>query len=201
MLSEFPLVKMISPENMVGYSETAKLNAIHKIFEDAYRSTRSVVVVDDLERLMEYSPLGERFSNFLLQALMVLIKKPPKSETSKLLVLCTTSNRRLMDRLGFTELFSKVMSVPNMTDSSQVMHVLTEMNKASTDDNVFTPAELTEIAKGLGNAPFQSGLSVGVKKVYLFAEMSKQSRVDRAQEFLALMYEAATEATLFGSLQ
>eukprot|EP00053_Salpingoeca_punica_P013358 m.120789 g.120789 ORF g.120789 m.120789 type:complete len:756 (+) comp16183_c2_seq1:69-2336(+) len=200
MLSEFPLVKMISPENMVGYSETAKLNAMHKIFEDAYRSQRSVVIVDDVERLMEYSPLGERFSNFLLQALMVLIKKPPKNETSKLLVLCTTSNRRLMDRLGFTELFSKVMSVPNMTEAAQVMHVLGDLNKMSTDDNVFNDAELGEIAGGLVQAPFQQGLSIGVKKVYLFAEMAKQSRVDRAKEFLALMYDAATESSLFGGM-
>jgi vesicle-fusing ATPase len=33
MSSEFPFIKLISPENMVGYSETAKMNVIHKVLD------------------------------------------------------------------------------------------------------------------------------------------------------------------------
>lgn len=33
MSSEFPFIKLISPENMVGYSETAKMSMIHKVLE------------------------------------------------------------------------------------------------------------------------------------------------------------------------
>jgi vesicle-fusing ATPase len=32
MSSEFPFIKLISPENMVGYSESAKVVAINKVF-------------------------------------------------------------------------------------------------------------------------------------------------------------------------
>lgn len=35
--SHFPFVKVISPDNMVGYTETAKASAIAKVFDDAYR--------------------------------------------------------------------------------------------------------------------------------------------------------------------
>jgi len=35
---QFPYVKMISPENFVGYSEGGKIQEIVKIFESAYRS-------------------------------------------------------------------------------------------------------------------------------------------------------------------
>ena len=35
--SEFPFVKVISAESMVGYSEQAKCSQIAKVFEDAYR--------------------------------------------------------------------------------------------------------------------------------------------------------------------
>lgn len=51
-LSEFPFVKIISPENMVGFSEAAKCAAIKKIFEDAYKSEMSCVLIDDIDRLL-----------------------------------------------------------------------------------------------------------------------------------------------------
>lgn len=36
---------------MIGYSEGAKCQAIKKVFDDAYKSELSCVVVDDIERL------------------------------------------------------------------------------------------------------------------------------------------------------
>lgn len=49
--SNFPFIKILTPENMVGYSEGAKCQAIKKVFDDAYKSELSCVVVDDIERL------------------------------------------------------------------------------------------------------------------------------------------------------
>ena len=51
-LSEFPFVKILSPENMVGFNEPAKCAAIKKVFEDAYKSELSCIVIDDIERLL-----------------------------------------------------------------------------------------------------------------------------------------------------
>ena len=51
-LSEFPFVKILSPENMVGFNEAAKCAAIKKVFEDAYKSELSCVVIDDIDRLL-----------------------------------------------------------------------------------------------------------------------------------------------------
>jgi len=64
--SNFPYVKLISPETFVGYSEIGKLDNIVKIFNDAYRSSFSVVLLDGIERLIEYVNIGPRFSNTLL---------------------------------------------------------------------------------------------------------------------------------------
>ncbi|XP_052427108.1 vesicle-fusing ATPase [Carassius gibelio] len=75
--SQFPLIKMI------GFTETAKCQAIKKIFEDAYKSQLSCVLVDDIERpmgesvTMNFVPIGPWSSNLVLQALLVLLKKPP----------------------------------------------------------------------------------------------------------------------------
>jgi vesicle-fusing ATPase len=64
--SHFPYVKMISPEKFVGYSEIGKISQIVKIFEDAYKSPLSLIILDDLERLIEFIHIGPRFSNPIL---------------------------------------------------------------------------------------------------------------------------------------
>ena len=63
------------------------------MFEDAYKSPLSCVVIDDIERLLgkwvclkrgvvyiliiDYVNIGPRFSNLVLQALLVLLRKQP----------------------------------------------------------------------------------------------------------------------------
>ena len=61
--SGFPYVKMISPEQFVGFTDFAKVQAIVKIFNDAYKSPISLIVLDDIERLIEFIHIGPRFSN------------------------------------------------------------------------------------------------------------------------------------------
>jgi vesicle-fusing ATPase len=50
--SGFPYVKVITPENMVGFTESAKCQAVKNVFESAYKSELSCVVIDDIERLL-----------------------------------------------------------------------------------------------------------------------------------------------------
>jgi vesicle-fusing ATPase len=77
--SGYPFIKLLSPDSMVGFSEAQKVNAINKVFADSYKSPLSVVVVDGLERLLEWTAIGPRFSNAVLQALLVLFsRRPPK---------------------------------------------------------------------------------------------------------------------------
>lgn len=77
MASDFPFIKLISPESMVGFSETQKMNHISKIFNDAHRSEFSVIVIDSVERVLDWVGIGPRFSNVVLQTLLVLLKKVP----------------------------------------------------------------------------------------------------------------------------
>ena len=90
--SGFPFVKICSPDDMVGFTESAKCMTIRKIFDDAYRSSMSCIVVDNIERLIDYGPIGPRYSNLTLQALLVLLKKPPP-RGKRLLIICTTSRK------------------------------------------------------------------------------------------------------------
>ena len=50
--SGFPFVKVITSDNMVGYSEAAKCQQIAKVFDDAYRVSVSYICgsIPSLER-------------------------------------------------------------------------------------------------------------------------------------------------------
>lgn len=85
--SDFPFIKVCTPNDMVGFSETAKCMQLRKIFDDAYRSPLSCIVVDNIERLLDYSPVGPRYSNLVMQALMVLLSKEPPKVGSELVWL------------------------------------------------------------------------------------------------------------------
>jgi vesicle-fusing ATPase len=54
-----------------------------------------VVVLDDIERLLEFVAIGPRFSNAVLQALLVLLKRAPPPGR-KLFIIGTTSQGRVM---------------------------------------------------------------------------------------------------------
>ena len=79
MDSQFPFIKLVSPEDMVGFSEMQKVQQLDKIFRDAYKSALSIIVIDNIELLVDWVPIGPRFSNSVLVALKVLLaKQPPK---------------------------------------------------------------------------------------------------------------------------
>ena len=64
--SDFPFVKLITPENYVGKFDYDKVKEIDQIFKDAYKSSLSLIILDDIERLIDYIDMGPRFSNVVL---------------------------------------------------------------------------------------------------------------------------------------
>ena len=50
--SQFPFIKLVSPDTMIGFSPTQKIAAFNKAFSDSYKSPLSVIVVDNIERLL-----------------------------------------------------------------------------------------------------------------------------------------------------
>ena len=172
--SEFPFVKVCSPEDMVGFTESAKCMKIRKIFDDAYRSQNSCIVVDDVERLLDYGPIGPRYSNLTLQALLVLLKKnPPKGR--RLLIICTTSRREVLQQMEMLSTFTAVLHVSNLNQASHFRGVLQNYH-------LFDSEEIDIILKKLENYI----ISIGVKKLLGLLDMIKQMGADnRISKFLS----------------
>ncbi|KAK6154341.1 hypothetical protein DH2020_008589 [Rehmannia glutinosa] len=130
--SDFPYVKIISAETMIGLSEPTKCAQIVKVFEDAYKSPLSIIILDDIERLLEYVAIGPRFSNLISQTLLVLLKRlPPKGK--KVLVIGTTSEVDFLDSVGIRDGFSVTYNVPTLK-TEDAKKVLQKLNVFSSDD-------------------------------------------------------------------
>uniref|UniRef100_A0A8C5C107 Vesicle-fusing ATPase n=1 Tax=Gadus morhua TaxID=8049 RepID=A0A8C5C107_GADMO len=162
--SQFPFIKICSPDKMIGHSEIAKCQAIKKIFEDAYKSQLSCVVVDDIERLLDYVPIGPRFSNLVLQALLVLLKKPPP-KGRKLLIIGTTSRKDVLQEMEMLDAFSTTIHIPNISSGGQLVEALELLGSFQEDER----ASIAKVVKG-------KRLSIGIKKLLMLIEMAAQVR-------------------------
>lgn len=186
--SGFPFIKLISPEDMVGYSEMAKVQHISKIFEDAYKSRTSVVVVDNIERIIDWVPIGPRFSNTVLQTLMVFLRKQPHKER-RLLVLATTTQRAVLKQLDVYNSFNSDIMVPNVNTYDELRFIM-EQSEA------FDAREISMALDGIGGIADDGTIGVGVKKVLLGIETAKQD-VDKVGRFVRVVNRAIEEERLF----
>ncbi|KAF9897929.1 transport between ER and Golgi ATPase protein [Lobosporangium transversale] len=165
--SQFPFIKLISPETMIGMSEIQKVNAIHRVFQDSYKSPLSVIVMDDIERLLDYTPIGSRFSNTVLQALAVLLKKqPPKGR--RLLVLTTTTRRHVLEEMDLMDSFSSELYVENLRTLEEVNFVVKDLQLFKSDD------ERRTAMATLAKSGIESKLSISVKKLLMTIEKARQ---------------------------
>jgi vesicle-fusing ATPase len=127
MKSKFPYIKIISSSSFVGYGEMQKINIIRKIFTDAYQSKESVIILDDIERLIEFSEYGNRYSNAILQIFLVLINENTK-KNNKLLIIGTCKNIHIMDLLELKEQFDIEIKIPNI-ESTCIPYIYEKLNK------------------------------------------------------------------------
>jgi vesicle-fusing ATPase len=156
--SGFPFVKMLSAESMVGWSESSKCQQLSKVFDDAYKSPISIILLDDIERLLEYVSIGPRFSNVVLQALLVLLKRTPPPG-HKLLVIGTTSEAQVLDEMAVTATFNVVLNVPVLApdDTRRVLAAI----------DAFAPAELDSAVALLDT-------EMPIKRLLMLLEMARQ---------------------------
>jgi vesicle-fusing ATPase len=125
----FGCAKLINAEGLVGLSELVKGARIAKVFDDAGRSALSVVV---LERLLEYTPVGPRFSNGILQDLMVVARKlPPPGR--RILVIGTTSAPGVLRDLDFYDSWDAIAHVPPVRCPAELAVALQGIEGAGED--------------------------------------------------------------------
>ncbi|KAK4322272.1 hypothetical protein Pmani_006971 [Petrolisthes manimaculis] len=151
--SDFPFIKVVNSFDMVGFMESSKCLRIKKIFDDAYRSEMSCIFMNDLEHLIGYSPIGPRYQSLVLDAMYSLLSTSPP-QGRKLLIICSSKRRTVLEELGLLSAFTAVIRVPYVAHAQDIKLVLEESSNLS-------PSEIEGITNHISNGR----VFVGVKKL------------------------------------
>uniref|UniRef100_A0A9J7YKF1 Vesicle-fusing ATPase n=1 Tax=Cyprinus carpio carpio TaxID=630221 RepID=A0A9J7YKF1_CYPCA len=173
--SQFPFIKICSPDKMIGHSEISKCQAIKKVSDII-----TVYTINGILLIMccetDYVPIGPRFSNLVLQALLVLLKKTPP-HGRKLLIIGTTSRKDVLQEMEMLDAFSTTIHVQNISSGEHLVEALELLGS-------FTDAERTTIAQNVKG----KRVWIGIKKLLMLIEMSLQmDQAYRVSKFLSLL--------------
>lgn len=186
--SQFPFIKLVSPEDMVGFNEAAKIAHISRIFDSAYKSNTSIVVIDNIERIIDWVPIGPRFSNSVLQTLMVFLRKQP-THGRRLLVLATTTERALMKQLDIFNSFNSDILVPNVRSFEDLRFIMER-------SGAFDEPEIKRALQSIGGLTDDGRCNIGIKKILLGIETAKQD-TDKIGRFVRVINRAIEEEHTF----
>ena len=129
----------------------------------AHRCSSSILIFDDIERIIEYSPIGPRFSNPVLQTFLVLLKKPTTDPTKKLLVLATTSISVLLESLQLVDAFNLKIHVPRLDKAEEMAIVLRELVGSKSE---ISQVDIDKISNGISKP-------IGLKQLIMVTEMAR----------------------------
>lgn len=177
--SKFPFIRLISPEEIAGMSESAKISYIDNSFRDAYKSPLNILVVDSIETLVDWVPIGPRFSNNILQVLKVYLKRKPPHDR-RLLIISTTSAHSVLKQMDILSCFDNEIAVPNISTVDEFNNIMLE------SDFLDDPSRL-QITKEL--LRMNSHLNIGIKKVLTNIETARHD-ADPVSELIELMIQS-----------
>ncbi|KAK6455438.1 cytoplasmic protein [Scheffersomyces xylosifermentans] len=162
--SDFPFIKMLSAESLAGMGEVQKISYIDNTFRDVYKSPLNILLIDKIETLINYVPIGPRFSNDILQLLLVyLTKTPPKGR--RLLIIGTTSQYSVLKHMNLVDSFTDTIAVPPIRSIEEVGRVLDKLGFMS-------EGERREILQQLSGFD----INIGVKRLIDLIMVSSYSK-------------------------
>ncbi len=99
----FPFVKVVDFACVMGKGEAEVVDLISKAFDDALKSPVSMLVLDDLAKLMSFAVHGPRYRLQVVQTIAYLLNKrpPPGKQT----VVIATAGSDVVDALALREAF------------------------------------------------------------------------------------------------
>jgi vesicle-fusing ATPase len=180
--SEFPFIKLIKPVDIVGMNEIQKIQYIQKVFTDAYKSPQNVLVLDNIELLIDWVPVGPRFSASVLAALKGMMQnKPPKGRP--LLIFATTSSRSVLQQLQLD--FSAQIAVPNVQTQSELQVIMKQ-------SGVFSDSDINRALGEIEETTGSKTINVGVSSILLAIQTAKQDQ-DKTGRFAEVLSEMCAD--------
>lgn len=126
----------------------------------------------NLDVCVNYTALGPRFANPVLQALMVLVRNPVPVAGRKLVVIGISSNIHAMRSLELADVFDLCLEVPQLSKMDELDAVLSHTNLPVSD------SEKEQILQMMANQP------ISVKKLLLISEMAKEDLANSGEDMI-----------------
>lgn len=134
---------------------------------------------------VDWTAMGARFSNAILQTLLVLFRKrPPKSR--RLLIVGTTSERTVLRQMDVINAFDAEIPVPTVAGLKELNEILKSVKIFDDETRRGVLAELETITRS-------KDVKVGIKKILTILETSRQDE-DVARRFIDLMSSSMAES-------
>ena len=128
----------------------------------------------------DWTPIGPRFSNSILQTLLVLLRKrPPKNR--RLLIIGTTSERSILKQMDFMNSFDAEIPVPTVPSLRELDEILKSVN-------VFDSQTRKVVLQELESMNPTGEVKVGIKRILSILETSMQDE-DAPGRFVSLLVE------------
>jgi vesicle-fusing ATPase len=182
MDSEFPFIKLVRPVDMIGMNEMQKIQHLQKVFTDAYKSPLNILVLDDIDLIIDWVPVGPRFSSSVLAAIKGLMKNKPPSGRP-LLIFGTTSEKTVLQQLQLD--FQQEIAVPNVNTQDQLAKIMQH-------SGIFSDSEIRGAIRHIEETTGSKEIGVGVARVLLGIQTAMQDQ-DRPSRFAEVMADAIAQ--------
>ncbi|AYV75575.1 MAG: putative vesicle-fusion ATPase [Terrestrivirus sp.] len=124
--SGIPCIKMITADKLLRVGD--KSNYIISEFDKCCSASESILILDNIERILEWNSYGGRYDNKITQTLMTLIRKQ-MNENNKLIIMMTALNADVLTNLEIDGLIDYTYELPEKIKSSDAVYVLNEYCK------------------------------------------------------------------------
>lgn len=162
--SEFPFIKLVRPVDMAGMNEIQKIQHLSKIFTDAYKTPSNLLVLDDVDLMLDWVPVGPRFSSAVLAALKGFMNNPPPKDRP-LLIFATCSKRSVLQQLELE--FDAEIAVPYLRNQAELAVVL--KNSGQFDD-----AGVQKVLEEMRQTTGGEEVNVGIKQILTLIETAQR---------------------------
>jgi len=164
-VAKWPFIRVISADNYVGAADITVCSSINKIFTDAYKSNQSIIILDDVERLIGYT-MGPRFSNAVLQAILTCIRRYNTTDPERKVFIVATCTHEVSRELDLDKKFDFVRNMPMVRTAKEFETILIE----SEHDKICTP-NVEEIVKAFPSSKSKTG-GVGISDLLTVLELA-----------------------------
>lgn len=130
-------------------------------------------MLDNIEGILDWVPIGPRFSNTVLSALRSLILRPPPNGKHRLLI-GTTSSRSTLQQLEIYDDFETEIPVPNVNTPQELGAILNDRSN-------FQGQDIRSVLGDLQERTGKETIGVGIKHVLGAIEVAGESASDLSE--------------------